>query len=192
VLGCRADWAERHPSQLSALIRALYAAAQWCEDPTHHDELARLLSEPRFVGVPAAVLLRGLSNRLQLHVNDSAREVPDFYVPARQAATFPWISHALWSYTQMVRWEQTRFSAADFAAARGTYRPDLYRSALASMGVNLPTADLKKEGSYPTCGRMPGTRGDLSYGPDGFFDGRAFAPGEISEHVAAGAIPIAR
>jgi two-component system, oxyanion-binding sensor len=191
VLGCRADWAEQHPAELGALIRAVDAAAHWCELEQHHAELARLLAEPRYVGVPASVLVRGLSNRLQLTTQGTAEMIDDFYVPARNCATFPWISHASWFYAQMVRWGQVGFSAEQFATACGTYRPDLYRQAMEPVGANSPSSDLKSEGAYAQPAAMPGVRGPLRYGPDGFFDGRVFAATDMLPHLNASAIPMA-
>src|SRR5262249_17281648 len=40
VLGCRAEWAQRHPEQLAKLLRAIYHAALWVEHPAHHAEVA--------------------------------------------------------------------------------------------------------------------------------------------------------
>jgi NitT/TauT family transport system ATP-binding protein len=82
----------------------------------------------------------------------------DFYVPASHHANFPWVSHALWFYTQMVRWRQVEFSAEHLAAVRGTYRPDLYRAALARLDPDIPLTDLKVER---------------------FFDGRRFDPEDL-------------
>jgi len=168
VLGCRLEWSQRHPERVSALVRALYSAAQWCDSPTNHAELARLLAEPRYVGAPAEILLRGLANSLVLEPRGTPRALADFYVPARHAATFPWASHALWFYSQMVRWKQTAFSSAHVAAVAATYRPDLYRIALASSGADTPPTDGKIEGS----------------GADGFFDRKVFDPSDLQSYLA--------
>lgn len=191
VLGCRADWAEQHPMQLDALIRAVHAATQWCEVAANHTELAQLLAEPRYVGVPASVLGRGLGQRLQLGSLETARVLEGFYTPASNAATFPWASHALWFYTQMVRWGQVAFTVQDFCAAYETYRPDIYRRALAPLGINVPAADVKDEGAFKERSVLPGVRGPLAYGPDGFFDGRTFSATDLMQHVEAGAFPLA-
>jgi two-component system, oxyanion-binding sensor len=131
VLGCRLAWAQRNPEQLQSLVRALYEGALWCGQPENHEELASLLAEPRFVGAPASILMRGLSGRLRLLPGGDLHEIPDFYVPARHAATFPWVEHALWFHSQMVRWGQLRLREEDVLRVRATYRPDLYRIALA-------------------------------------------------------------
>jgi NitT/TauT family transport system ATP-binding protein len=63
-------------------------------------------------------------------------------LPSSQAATFPWVSHALWFYSQMVRWGQVAFDPEHVAQVRATYRPDLYRLALATT-TDVPCADTK-------------------------------------------------
>lgn len=145
VLGCRAQWAADHPQVLAALIRALYRAAVWCERPENHAGLAQLLAEPRYVGVSQELLLRSITGRLVLAPDTPAVQVQNFYLPARRSATFPWLSHAQWFYTQMVRWRQLDHSPGQLAEATRTYRPDLYREALAPLGVEAPLDDTKGE-----------------------------------------------
>ena len=182
VLAFRQDWAQRSPEQVAALIRAVYRASRWCEQRENHAELAQLLSQPRYTGAPAELLLRGLSQQLVLTPGGAMRDHPEFYVLQRHAATFPWISHALWFYSQMVRWRQAELSAANAAAVRATYRPDLYRQALASLDVDIPLADLKIEGANTARSAMPSSRGALQYGPDGFFDQRPFDPEQLATY----------
>lgn len=180
VLGCRLEWAQRHPDRLQALVRALYKAALWCERPENHLELSRLLAEPRFVGAPAEILLRGLSNRLRLQPDGELQHVSDFYVPASQVATFPWVSHALWFYSQMVRWGQIAFDPEHAAQVRATYRPDLYRLALANITENIPSIDAKIEASERR--ELPGA-GSLQYGLDGFFDDVRFDSEDLPAYL---------
>jgi NitT/TauT family transport system ATP-binding protein len=183
ILGCRLEWAQRHPERLTALIRALYRASQWCELPVNHGDLARILSEPKYVGTSAEILMRGLSSQLNLTPGEPPHAVADFYVPARQAATFPWTSHALWFYSQMARWQQVNYSQEHLPAVRATYRPDLYRLALAPLGVNVPMQDAKIEGMQPRTHAISSTVGTLQYGPDGFFDGRSFDPDDLNNYL---------
>jgi two-component system, oxyanion-binding sensor len=170
VLGCRADWAERFPDRLDRLVRALYRASLWCERRDNHVELARLLAEPRYVGTPADILMRGIANELCFEPGNPPRAIPDFYVRATYAATFPWVSHALWFYEQMVRWKQVERAAPDLADVKATYRPDLYRRALASTSAGVPLDDMKVEGAFSSAASLNTSRGPLPYGPDGFFD----------------------
>ena len=156
VLACRREWAEQHPRQLAALVRAVRRASQWSEKPEHFAELARLLAQPRYVGAPAELLRQGLANRLTLTAGAAAVSCEDFYVAAGNGANFPWTSHASWFYSQMVRWGYIKESPQSLVSARGTYRPDIYRAAFAD-ARDLPERDARVEE---------------------FFDGRNFDPAE--------------
>jgi NitT/TauT family transport system ATP-binding protein len=126
----------------------------------------------------------GLANRLVVTPGDAPLATPNFYVAARHAATFPWTSHALWFYSQMVRWRQIQYAPDHLPVVRATYRPDLYRLALSSLGAELPLQDSKIEGHDAQGRFLASVNGSLQYGPDGFFDGRTFDPEIISDYHA--------
>lgn len=163
VLACRLEWARRSPEQLNGLLRALYRSAQWCSVDANHEELARLLSDPRYVGAPADILLRGLSNNLTLIPAGSPRHVEGFYTIADHDANYPRASHALWFYSQMVRWHQVELSNELIAAAGATYRPDLYCNALGPRSKGIAHEPLEVAD---------------------FFDQRVFAPADVREYLS--------
>jgi ABC-type nitrate/sulfonate/bicarbonate transport system substrate-binding protein len=189
VLGCRSDWADRHEEELAALLRALYRASEWCERSENHGELAQLLADPHYIGAPRDLLHRALTGVVALGHHSPAVPLDDFHVSVRQAATFPWVSHALWFYSQMVRWGQTHWSEAGLVAARATYRPDLYRAALAPLDLDLPTLDMKVEGDSAAPVAVPSSKGTLTLGPWGFVDGRTFDPSDLPAYLRALARP---
>lgn len=164
VLGAGERWATQNPEALAALLRALYAASVWCGDPANHAEAAAILGGPAYLDRPSELLLRGLSGRLELIRGESVR-IPDFYAPNAQSATFPWVTHALWYYTQMVRWGDVPHSDENARRAANSYRPDLYRTAIAPFGAALPTVDRK-----PLSARI-------------FFDGVPFDPDALDAYI---------
>lgn len=182
VLGVNGRWGDNYPDALAALLRALYNASLWCADAANHEELATLLSLPAYIDKPVAWLQPAVTGVLRTG-GRSTQTVNDFFVPNAKAATFPWKSHALWFYTQMVRWGQIEHTAPNQRVAGNTYRPDIYRSALKTLGLAMPAASSKVEGAL----RMEtpvGSSGALTLGPDGFFDGNLFDPDRVDEYVA--------
>ena len=131
--------------RLDALLRALYRAALWCEDPANRADLAHMLAAARYIGASANLLQNALGNRLALAAGTPPVSIPDFHFMARHHATFPWVSHALWFYSQMLRWRQIEVAVGDISVVRNTYRPDIYRRALAPLKLDLPTSDSKIE-----------------------------------------------
>src|SRR5690606_9958815 len=156
---------------------------EWCGAPSNFAEAAATLARAQYLDLPADLIERGLSGRIESAAG-AATLVPDFFIPHARAATFPWVSHALWFYSQMARWGHVQHSADNARRAAACYRPDLYRAALAPLGVPVPSASSKVEGAllHPT--PVGATRGSLSLGPDGFFDGRVFDPEEIEAYIA--------
>lgn len=182
VIGARKAWAEQNPEALAALLRALHHSARWCQDPANRGELAALMAQPGFLGQEAAVQMPILTGHLQLG-GGAQRTVEDFFVPFDKAANFPWKSHALWFYTQMVRWGHVAHTPENLAIARDCYRPDLYRSALKPLGVALPGANAKVEGALKVATPVGSAGASLVLGPDGFFNGQIFDPDEIDAYV---------
>ena len=181
VLGVSARWAASHSEALDAMLRALYHAARWCAQPANHPELAALLALPRYVDCPADWLAPALSGAIDM--GDGVVNVPDFFLPHARAATFPWKSHALWFYSQMVRWGQIPASSDHEETAHGTYRPDLYRAALKPLGVALPSANSKVEGALTSPTPVGSSGASLVLGPDGFFDGKVFDPDALASYL---------
>ncbi|QPC91838.1 CmpA/NrtA family ABC transporter substrate-binding protein [Mesorhizobium sp. INR15] len=184
VIGVRKAWADQNPDALAALLRALHHSARWCQDPANHAELAGVMARPGYLGLPPSVQMPILTGHLKLG-GGAERTVDDFFLPFDKAANFPWKSHALWFYTQMVRWGHVVHSPRNLAIARDCYRPDLYRSALKPLGVALPGANAKVEGALAAATAVGATGAGLVLGPDGFFDGRIFDPDEIEAYIAS-------
>jgi ABC-type nitrate/sulfonate/bicarbonate transport system substrate-binding protein len=172
VLGVAEDWAEREPATLQALLRALLRAAQWSDAPENRPALAALLARPDYVGAPSEVIARTLT------------DAPEGLIYHRYAANFPWRSHASWFYAQMLRWGQIAPSVEGSVTARRVYRPDLYRVAATSLGVQPPPQDDKIEGAHADPWSLDG----LPMPADRFCDGRPFDPSEPELYAAGFAI----
>ena len=188
VLGLRADFAAARPDDLRRLLRALHAAAAFCADPANHARLAAALAEPRHLDAPAEIVLRALTGNIVVRRGEPAEAVPDFLEFHRNAANFPWTSQALWFAAEMARWGQVAPTPHLFETARATYRPDIYRAALADV-ADTPRADAKIEGALTAPTPVASRRGTITLGPDAFFDGRRFDPDAIDVYLAKVAGP---
>jgi ABC-type nitrate/sulfonate/bicarbonate transport system substrate-binding protein len=135
VLGTTESWAANNPQTLKALIKALIEACLWLDEPANRAEAARILSSPRYLNMPAEVMSRTL-------------DLPDFHVFQRNAANFPWRSHADWFLTQMVRWKQAPADTDIKAVADRVYRTDIYRAAARDMGIECPDVDRLPPGGH--------------------------------------------
>ncbi|MBB4123556.1 CmpA/NrtA family ABC transporter substrate-binding protein [Martelella radicis] len=182
VLALPADFVEANEETVAALLRGLYRASQWAAEPENHGELAAILSEPHHLNVDAAVLQPLLSGTVAISEKAEAT-VEDFFLTSAKAATFPWQSHALWFYSQIVRWGLCDHSAENAEIAKMSYRPDIYRRALQPLHTPLPGASLKVEGALKAPTPVGASAGGLILGPDGFFDGQTFDPDQVGAYI---------
>lgn len=164
VIGTRPEWAEEHPETLSRLIVALDAAARWCDVAENRPLLAEALADSHYIGAPLDILRRVLLGEFTVDRSGTQRTIPDYFAFHAGAANFPWVSQALWIYSQMLRWGQASYSKEGCRLAASGYRPDLYRGAL---GL-APSDDRRVEGAGAD---------------DRFIDGKVFDPAAIPSYV---------
>ena len=186
AIGMRAEWAEQHPELVTATVRAIYRAGQWCQESANHLRAAEIMAGPTYLNQPVEIVARALTGQIDGGVRQVT--IPDFYVPHAGAANFPWKSHGLWYYSQMVRWGEVAFSAANAAIAANTFRPDLYRDALAPLGVAVPAQDQRLDGDKEGPYAASAIGGALELGPNRFFDGQIFDPNALETYIQSQAI----
>ncbi|WP_246750478.1 CmpA/NrtA family ABC transporter substrate-binding protein [Martelella lutilitoris] len=182
VLALPADFVDANEETVAALLRGLYRASQWAAAPENHSELAAILAEPGHLDVDRAMLEPLFSGTLSIS-EEAQTTVEDFFLTSAKAATFPWQSHALWFYSQIVRWGLCDHSAENAEIAKTSYRPDIYRKALQPLHTPLPGASLKVEGALKAPTPVGASAGGLILGPDGFFDGQTFDPDQVGAYI---------
>lgn len=143
VLGCTADFADRHPNTARALLLAVLEAARYVDDPRHRPQVARLLAGRSYLNASEEFIL---DRFLGQYDNGLGRRWEDggavrFFDDGR--VTFPYYSDGMWFLTQHRRWGLLK-SDPDYAAvAQAINRIDLYRQAAAQLRVPLPTSTLR-------------------------------------------------
>lgn len=164
VLGVREDWARERGEHAHRLVRAVHRAAVWCDEGENREALGEILARAGYIGLPIDALQPSLSGNL-IAPDGNVRHVDGLLTVARNGATFPWTSQALWLYTQMVRWCQATHAREALDLVRTTYAPDVFRAALAPLGVAAPVHDDRLE--------------------DGFFDARCFDANDVEAYLAS-------
>ncbi|WP_172300412.1 ABC transporter substrate-binding protein [Pseudoruegeria sp. HB172150] len=175
VLAVRTDWATAEEALLGRLIRAVWRAGRWLDEPGTRSLAAEILSRPEYLNVDAEILDRGLTGSLTISPAGDMREVPGFMEFHRGAAGFPWRSQAEWIALQLAaRTGLDRTTAG--RAGRTTFRSDIYRAALGGTKADLPGASSKLEGALEAETAVASESGRLFLRPNLFFDRRIFDP----------------
>ena len=176
VLAMKTARMEGEPELTQPLIRAMYKAGVAFVDPERVDQITDILARAEYLDGSAAAIKRVVQDQVLFAHGHDPVHVPDFMFQHREAANFPWVSQAAWLYSQMCAAGHAAPDSTDYESAKGVFRPDIYRVALRPMGVPLPGASAKLEGSISDPVGVGTTQGRLILGADGFFDGQSFDP----------------
>ena len=185
VFGVNLEWAESYPETHKAIIRAMVEAAQWMDKPENRLEVVEIISRKSYVNAPVDVVKMSMTGTFQYVKGEEPRPLPDFNVFYRYAATYPWRSHAMWFISQMYRWGQIETPMDIRQVANQVYRPDIYREAVAGMGVPVPNSDMKIEGTHDAPWVLEDASAPIDMGPDRFFNGQTFDPSKIAEYIGS-------
>ncbi|MCP9820057.1 ABC transporter substrate-binding protein [Synechococcus sp. Cruz-9H2] len=130
VLGVREDWAAAHPRTHQALIKALLAACQYCQDPDNRPEVAALLSRREYVGTELDTLLPGLVDPYDRGTG-TPELIPEFNQFFGAQVNAPSSRDGLWILTQLARWGISAFPENWRDVLDRVQRPDLFAQASA-------------------------------------------------------------
>ena len=159
-------FADSQPVRLQALLRALLRAARHCDDPDNADAIASLIAGARYLDVAPQAVRSSLPG--------GAGENRSIFF--RNAATFPFLSHARWFLIELQRWGYLPLGIDMAAAARAVYRPDLYAVAAADLGLAVPAEESKVEGAHGATWHIEARLASIAMAPDRFCDGAFFDP----------------
>ena len=176
VLAMKTSRMEAEPELTEPLLRALYKAGVAFVDPTRAEQITEILARPEYLDGSAAAIKRVVQDQVLFAQGADPVHVPDFMFQHREAANFPWVSQAAWLYAQMCAAGHAIPDSEDYESSQRVFRPDIYRAALRPLGVPLPGASAKLEGSISDPLGVGTTQGRLILGADGFFDGQSFDP----------------
>ncbi|MDB6454061.1 ABC transporter substrate-binding protein [Falsirhodobacter sp. 20TX0035] len=171
----RRDFTEARPDLTGRLMRAIWRAGRWLDEPENRGTAADILSRPEYLNLPPELAERGLRGRLMISAAGEVREDPDFIAFHRNGATFPWKSLAALFAARMIR-DHGLPAAPAMQAAMDCFRTDLHREHLRPAGAALPDADIRTEGALPASRPVTAERGQVILRADAFFDGRIFDP----------------
>lgn len=172
----RRDFAEGRADDTGALMRALWRAGRWLNEPDHRGLAAEILSRADYLNLPVDLAERGLTGRLILSDRHEVREVQDFIAFHDGAASFPWKSLAALIAARIAARHGLDPHPA-MTRAMDHFRTDLYRAHLRSAGAALPGASLRLEGALTEPRMVAAERGQMILRADAFFDGFTFDPG---------------
>lgn len=172
-LAIRQDWVDKNPKATKALMKAVMEAQQWCDDFNNRKEMAGILAQRQYFGLPEDVLLNPLMGQYDM---GDGRKIDDktmavlYWKDDKGSVSYPYKSHDLWFITESVRWGflDKKYLTDAKTLIDKVNREDLWKEAAKEMGI--ASADI------PT---------STSRGVETFFDGVKFDPEKPEAYLAS-------
>ena len=159
-----AEYADKNPKTVKAVLKALHEASVWLDDLGNRPEQCDIVSKPSYVNCPKDIILGRLLGDYDM--GDGRKKKDDAYmIFSQRNCNYPQPKYVTWWLTQFRRWGMVS-GAPDYAGiAAKVARTDLYEAAMKEIGF---------------------AHGGLSDSPEKFFDGVTFDPKGDLEAYAKG------
>jgi nitrate/nitrite transport system substrate-binding protein len=161
-----AEFADKNPRTVKAVLRALHEASVWLDQIGNRPEQARLVSQATYINCPPAVILGRLQGQYDFG-DGRTKQDPNYMIFSQRNCNYPQPKFATWWLTQFRRWGMVT-GAPDYAGVvRQVMRPDLYEEAMKEIGWKHGGRDDK---------------------PETLFDGKTFDPAKPEEYARSFAV----
>lgn len=132
-LGLMAEFADRNPKTVRALLCAVLEAAKWCDQKENRPELARMLATPSYLNVPVGQLEAMFLGKLAWGDGRTAED------PANaieySSDTFPQVREFKWLLAHLCRWGFVPMNVDFDRAVEAVMRTDLHTAATEALGL---------------------------------------------------------
>ena len=144
VLAFTADFADKNPKTVKAILRAVTESSQYIDKLENRAHMAEVVSKPQYINTQKEVILGRMLG--DYDYGDGRKEKDPLYMTFFDRNTnFPWKSHGVWWLSQFRRWGMVKAAPDYTGIVNKVHRPDLYREVAKEMGITVPKEDMKKE-----------------------------------------------
>jgi len=135
VLGVTETWAEQYPKTHLALVKALLAACEYCDQPQNREQILEWLCYPEYVGSDQIYTCRGWIAPYYRGDGQRPQVIPNFNQFFYRKTNCPDVTETLWIMTQMARWGMTPFPKNWLELTERLNRTDVFGQAARDMDL---------------------------------------------------------
>ena len=161
-----AEFAEKNPKTVKAVIKALHEASVWLDKMESRVEQAQIVSKPTYINCPPEIIL----GRLQGHYDfgdGRKKDDPNYMIFHDRNCNYPQIKYATWFLSQYRRWGFVEGAVDYEGIAKQVMRPDIYEAAMKEIGY---------------------AHGGANHEPETLFDGVKFDPANPEDYAKSFAV----
>src|ERR1051325_2346416 len=133
VCAFTADFADKNPKTVKAVLKGLHEASVWLDDLGNRPEQCEIVSKPNYINCDKDIILGRLLGKLDY--GDGRTMQDEFYMHfSKRNCNYPQPKFAKWWLTQFRRWGMVK-SAPDYeGVAKQVMRGDIYAEAMREIG----------------------------------------------------------
>ena len=144
VCAFTADFADRNPKTVKAVLKALHEASVWLDKLENRPEQCDIVSQPTYINCPKDLILGRLQGKYDFGDGRTLQD-PDYMIFSGRNCNYPQPKYAVWWLTQFRRWGMV-IGTPDYAGvAKQVMRTDIYEEAMKEIGYKHGGLDNKPE-----------------------------------------------
>ena len=163
VCAFTAEFAEKNPRTVKAVLKALNEASVWLDDLANRPEQCEIVCKPTYINCPKELILGRMLGKYDTG-DGRVYEDPNYMIFSQRNCNYPQLKYAKWWLTQFRRWGMVEGVPDYEGVAKQVMRPDIYEEAMKEVGY---------------------AHGGASSAPETLFDGKTFDPAKSEEYATS-------
>jgi nitrate/nitrite transport system substrate-binding protein len=166
VCAFTAEFAERNPKTVKAVLKALHEASVWLDDLANRPEQAKIVSQASYINCPEEIILGRMLGKYD-YGDGRTKDDSHYMIFSQRNCNYPQAKYAKWWLTQFRRWGMVEGPPDYDGIAKQVMRADLYEEAMKELGY---------------------LHGGPNTVPETLFDGVTFDPAKPEEYATSFAV----
>ncbi|MBN9689297.1 MAG: ABC transporter substrate-binding protein [Verrucomicrobia bacterium] len=163
VCAFTAEFADKNPRTVKAILKGLHEASVWLDNPSNRAEQCEIVSRPAYINCPREIIFGRLGGTYDMGDGRTFQDDHPMIFSVRNC-NYPQPKYAKWWLSQFRRWGMVQGAPDYEGVARTVFRPDLFSDAMKELGVTPAGPDNR---------------------PETLFDGKTFDPGQPEAYAAS-------
>ncbi len=161
-----AEFAEKNPKAVKAVLKALHEASIWLDKLENRPEQAEIVSRPTYINCQKEIILGRLLGEYD-YGDGRKKKDPNYMIFHDRNCNYPQPKYCTWWLSQFRRWGMVSGTPDYEGVAKKVMRPDIYEEAMKEIGY---------------------AHGGPNNDPETLFDGVTFDPAKPEEYAKGFAI----
>jgi nitrate/nitrite transport system substrate-binding protein len=144
VCAFTAEFAEKNPRTVKAVLKALHEASVWLDDLGNRPEQCDIVSRPTYINCPSEIILGRMLGKYD-YGDGRTKDDSHYMIFSQLNCNYPQLKYAIWFLSQYRRWGMVDGAVDYEGIAQQVMRPDIYEEAMQEIGYEHGGASRESE-----------------------------------------------